>query len=112
MNAVDIGLRKLELITDKDETGTRFAFKVNGREIFCKGANWIPADALPSNATPELTRKLLQAAKDANMNMIRVWGGGYYEQDFFYDICDELGLVGLAGFHVLMLALSINAGLS
>ena len=88
-----IGLRKLELITDADETGSRFVFKVNGREIFCKGANWIPADALPSNATPELTRKLLQAAKDANMNMIRVWGGGYYEKDFFYDICDELGLL-------------------
>jgi beta-mannosidase len=88
-----IGLRKLELLTDKDGTGSRFAFKVNGREIFCKGANWIPADALPSNATPELTRKLLQAAKDANMNMVRVWGGGYYEKDFFYEICDELGLL-------------------
>jgi beta-mannosidase len=88
-----VGLRKVELITDKDETGSRFAFKVNGREVFCKGANWIPADALPSAATPELTRKLLQAAKDANMNMIRVWGGGYYEQDFFYDICDEFGLL-------------------
>jgi beta-mannosidase len=88
-----IGLRNLALLTDKDDTGSRFAFKVNGREIFCKGANWIPADALPSNATPELTRKLLQAAKDANMNMIRVWGGGYYEQDFFYDLCDELGLL-------------------
>ncbi len=88
-----IGLRKLDLTTDKDKTGSRFAFKVNDREIFCKGANWIPADALPTNATPELTRKLLQAAKDANMNMIRVWGGGYYEKDFFYDICDELGLL-------------------
>ncbi|NMD06392.1 MAG: glycoside hydrolase family 2 protein, partial [Phyllobacteriaceae bacterium] len=70
-----IGLRKPELATDRDGVGSRFAFKVNGREIFCKGANWIPADALPSNATPELTRKLLQAAKDAGMNMIRVWGG-------------------------------------
>jgi beta-mannosidase len=88
-----IGLRSLKLATDKDETGSRFAFSVNGREIFCKGANWIPADALPSNATPELTRKLLQAARDANMNMIRVWGGGIYEKDFFYDICDELGLL-------------------
>ena len=86
----------------------RFAFKVNNREIFCKGANWIPADALPSNATPELTRKLLQAAKDANMNMIRVWGGGYYEKDFFYDICDELGLLGLARLHVLLFALSFD----
>jgi beta-mannosidase len=88
-----IGLRKLELVTDNDNTGNRFVLKVNGREIFCKGANWIPADALPSAATPEPTRKLLQAAKDANMNMIRVWGGGYYEQDYFYDICDELGLL-------------------
>ena len=88
-----IGLRTIELMSNKDETGSRFALKVNGHEIFCKGANWIPADALPSNASPELTRKLLQAAKDANMNMIRVWGGGYYEKDFFYDICDELGLL-------------------
>ncbi len=88
-----IGLRKVELITAKDDAGSRFAFRVNEREIFCRGANWIPADALPSRATPELTRKLLQSAKDANMNMVRVWGGGYYEQDFFYDLCDELGLM-------------------
>ena len=88
-----IGLRQIELISTKDTVGARFAFKVNGKEIFCRGANWIPADALPSRATPELTRKLLQAAIDANMNMIRVWGGGYYEQDWFYDLCDELGLM-------------------
>jgi beta-mannosidase len=88
-----IGLRQIELITDKDEVGARFAFRVNGHDIFCRGANWIPADALPSRATPELTRKLLQAAVDANMNMIRIWGGGYYEQDWFYDFCDELGLM-------------------
>lgn len=88
-----IGLCHIELITPKDKIGARFAFKVNGKEIFCRGANWIPADALPSRATPELTRKLLQAAVDANMNMIRVWGGGYYEQDWFYDLCDELGLM-------------------
>jgi beta-mannosidase len=88
-----IGLRTIELLTDKDETGSRFAFRVNGIEIFCKGANWIPADALPSRATPELTRKLLQAAKDVHMNMIRVWGGGYYEQDVFYQLCDEMGLL-------------------
>ncbi len=88
-----IGLRQIEFINQKDDIGARFAFKVNGKEIFCRGANWIPADALPSRATPELTRKLLQAAVDSNMNMIRVWGGGYYEQDWFYDICDELGLM-------------------
>ena len=88
-----IGLRKIELVTSPDEAGSRFVFKVNGEEIFCRGANWIPADALPSRATLELTRKLLKAAVDANMNMIRVWGGGFYEQDFFYDICDELGIL-------------------
>jgi beta-mannosidase len=90
-----IGLRTIELLTDKDSdgTGSRFAFRVNGREIFAKGANWIPADALPSRATPELTEKLLRAAVDANMNMIRVWGGGFYEQDWFYDLCDRLGLM-------------------
>jgi beta-mannosidase len=88
-----IGLRTIELLTDKDETGNRFAFRVNGAEIFCKGANWIPADALPSRATPDLVRKLLQAAKDVHMNMVRVWGGGAYETDHFYDLCDELGLL-------------------
>ena len=88
-----IGLRQVELVNETDEIGARFAFKVNGKEIFCRGANWIPADALPSRATPELTRKLLQAAVDVNMNMIRIWGGGYYEQDWFYDLCDELGLM-------------------
>ena len=93
VETLQLGLRQIELINEKDEVGSRFAFKVNGKEIFCRGANWIPADALPSRATPELTRKLLQAAVDANMNMIRIWGGGYYEQDWFYDICDELGLM-------------------
>jgi beta-mannosidase len=88
-----IGLRQVELITSPDDAGNRFAFRINGREVFCRGANWIPADALPSNATPELTRKLLQAAVDANMNMVRVWGGGYYEQNFFYELCDEMGLM-------------------
>ncbi len=88
-----IGLRTVELLTTPDEVGSRFAFKVNGVEIFCRGSNWIPADALPSAATPELTEKLLQAAVDSHQNMIRVWGGGFYEQDFFYEICDRLGLM-------------------
>ena len=88
-----VGLRHVELITTPDAVGARFAFRVNGCEIFCRGANWIPADALPSAATPELTAKLLRAAVAANMNMVRVWGGGFYEQDFFYDLCDELGIM-------------------
>ncbi|MET3599645.1 beta-mannosidase [Martelella mangrovi] len=88
-----IGLRDVALLTDEDEIGNRFAFKVNDREIFMKGANWIPGDALPERATPEQVRDLLQSAVDANMNMIRIWGGGQYEADWFYELCDELGLM-------------------
>ena len=88
-----VGLRQVELVTDTDETGHRFVFRVNGREIFMRGANWIPADALPARATPEAARDLLTSAVEANMNMIRVWGGGQYEPDWFYDMCSELGLM-------------------
>ncbi|WP_171022099.1 glycoside hydrolase family 2 protein [Cohaesibacter sp. CAU 1516] len=88
-----IGLRQIELVTDRDEIGNRFVFRVNGREIFCRGANWIPADALPARATPDHVRDLLTSAVEANMNMIRVWGGGQYEPDWFYDLCSELGLL-------------------
>jgi beta-mannosidase len=88
-----VGIRTVELLTDPDEAGSRFAFRVNGREIFCKGANWIPADALYSRTSPAKTEALLRSATDANMNMIRIWGGGWYEQDWFYDICDRLGLM-------------------
>ena len=88
-----IGLRTVELVTDADEIGNRFAFRINGREIFCRGANWIPADALPARATPDAVRDLLTSAIEANMNMIRVWGGGQYEPDWFYDLCSELGLM-------------------
>ena len=88
-----IGLRTVELVTTPDEAGARFAFRINGREIFCRGANWIPADALFSLTSPEKTEDLLRSAVDANMNMIRVWGGGFYEHDWFYDLCDRLGLM-------------------
>lgn len=88
-----IGLRTIELLTDADEAGSRFAFRVNGREIFCRGANWIPADAVFSKSSPSKTEDLLQSAVDANMNMIRVWGGGFYEPDWFYDLCDRMGLM-------------------
>jgi beta-mannosidase len=88
-----IGFRSLDLVTEKDAAGLGFKFRVNGRDVFAKGANWIPQDALASNVTPEATRDLLQSAVDANMNMIRVWGGGRYEPDWFYDLCDEMGLM-------------------
>ena len=88
-----IGLRKLRLINEPDAAGTSMIFEVNGVPIFCKGANWIPADALPSRITRERMARLLGEAVAANMNMIRVWGGGFYEFDAFYELCDELGLL-------------------
>ena len=88
-----IGLRDAALITEKDAAGLGFKFRINGRDIFAKGANWIPADALSGRITIEATRDLLVSAVQANMNMIRVWGGGRYEPDWFYDLCDELGLM-------------------
>jgi len=88
-----IGLRRLEWIVEKDDIDHSFKVRINGRDITAMGANWIPADALPLRITPETVRPLLESARDANMNMIRVWGGGQYEPDWFYDLCDELGLM-------------------
>jgi beta-mannosidase len=88
-----LGLRQVELLTDRDAIGQRFAFRINGREVFMRGANWIPADALPSRATPETVEDLLDSALDANMNMLRVWGGGRYEPDWFYEMCARKGLM-------------------
>ena len=88
-----LGLRQMELVTEKDDIGLGFKFRVNGRDVFCKGANWIPADALAGKITDAKTRALLQSARDANMNMIRIWGGGRYEPTSFYDTCDEMGLL-------------------
>ena len=88
-----IGLRSIELVREPDPAGESFTFRVNGRDVFMKGANWIMADALSGRITPEKTRALLQSAADVHMNMIRVWGGGRYEPDSFYEACDELGLL-------------------
>ncbi len=87
-----IGLRTLRLDRHADEWGESFQFAVNGVPFFAKGANWIPVDALPGRRPPAVVRRLLEDAAAVNMNMIRVWGGGIYEEDVFYDLCDELGL--------------------
>src|SRR6266852_1288939 len=87
------GLRSLELRRDSDQWGKSFTFVVNGIPIFAKGADVIPFDSFPTRVTPAQRRQILQAARDAHMNMIRHWGGGYYESDDFYDICDELGIM-------------------
>jgi beta-mannosidase len=90
---VKTGLRSLELRRAADQWGKSFEFVVNGIEVFSKGADVIPFDSFPNRVTPEIHRKILQAARDAHMNMVREWGGGYYESDDFYDICDELGIM-------------------
>lgn len=88
-----IGLRTMTVNTEKDEWGNCFAHEVNGVKIFAMGADYIPEDNLLSRVTEERTRKLLQDAAEANHNCIRVWGGGYYPDDYFFNACDELGLI-------------------
>ncbi len=88
-----IGLRRLDWVVEKDEIDHSFKCRINGRDVTMMGANWIPADAIPSRITPKVVRDLLESAKAANMNMLRVWGGGQYEPDWFYELCDELGLL-------------------
>ncbi|MEU6762459.1 glycoside hydrolase family 2 protein [Streptomyces sp. NPDC046853] len=88
-----VGFRTLELDQNPDEHGTGFTFVVNGERIFVRGVNWIPDDVLPSRITPERYRTRLTQAADANIDLVRVWGGGIYEDDAFYDACDELGLM-------------------
>jgi beta-mannosidase len=88
-----VGLRTLEVVSQHDAGGKSFFVEVNGAPVFMKGANWIPSDSFLDRETPERQRMLLQAAAAANMNMVRVWGGGVYESDRFYELCDELGLL-------------------
>ena len=89
----DTGLRSVELRRQHDRWGRGFAFVVNGVPIFAKGANLIPLDSFPERVTDARTRQILQSARDANMNMLRVWGGGYYQSDAFYAMADRLGLM-------------------
>lgn len=88
-----IGLRTMTMDIHPDEWGESFAHQVNGKDIFAMGADYIPEDHLLGRVTPETTRKLLEQCKAANFNVVRVWGGGYYPEDWFYDLCDELGLM-------------------
>lgn len=88
-----IGMRTVTVNTEKDEWGNRFAHEVNGIQIFAMGADYIPEDNLLSRTDRARTERLLADAAAANHNCIRVWGGGYYPDDWFYDLCDELGLL-------------------
>ncbi|MEC3876784.1 beta-mannosidase [Chryseobacterium salviniae] len=88
-----IGLRTVELIQKKDEQGKSFYFKVNGKPMYAKGTNWIPGDSFSPRMTKEKYQNLIKDCKEANMNMIRVWGGGIYEDNEFYKACDENGIL-------------------
>jgi len=88
-----IGIRTLELVREKDERGTSFYYKLNGVPVFMKGANYIPNDIFPARVTDAMYQNVIRTAKISNLNMLRVWGGGIYEYDRFYDLCDENGIL-------------------
>lgn len=88
-----IGFRTLVLNATKDKNGCSLYYCLNGRSIFAKGANWVPVDSLPERWTEERYRYLLQSAVDSNMNSLRFWGGGQYENETCYNICDRLGII-------------------
>jgi len=90
---VPFALRTVRLLQEPDKEGTSFIIEMNGEKIFCKGADWIPSDSFIPRITDATYEKLLGMAKSANMNMLRVWGGGIYEQEIFYKLCDRLGLM-------------------
>ena len=91
--SVKKGLRTIELVTEKDSIGESFYFKVNEVPVYAKGANYIPQNSFQNKVTDKHYENLLNDVVDANMNMLRVWGGGIYENDIFYDLCDEKGIL-------------------
>lgn len=88
-----IGLRTLRVVHESSESGTDFHLELNGKSVFMKGANYIPQDNFQNRVTPERYEHLIRSAADAGMNMLRVWGGGIYEEDLFYELCDEYGIL-------------------
>ncbi|WP_199440007.1 glycoside hydrolase family 2 protein [Umezawaea beigongshangensis] len=92
------GFRTVRLDTEPDEIGTPFRFVVNGEVVFARGVNWIPDDCFPHRVTRRRYAERLAQAVDAGVNLVRVWGGGIYESDDFYDLCDELGLLSWQDF--------------
>ncbi len=90
---LSLGLRELTVVREKDQWGESFAQRVNGVCFFAMGADYIPEDNILSRMSQKRTRQLLEDCVAANFNVIRVWGGGFYPEDYFYDLCDELGLV-------------------
>jgi beta-mannosidase len=87
------GFRSVELVSELDEIGRNFEIRVNGTRIWVRGANWIPDHTSLNKVTSDAYRKRITDAKDANMNLLRIWGGGIFESDDFYRVCDELGIL-------------------
>jgi beta-mannosidase len=90
---IPFALRTIKLVQRDEAAGTSFVFLINGERVYCKGANWIPGDNFLPRMPDKRYELLLEMAKNAHMNMIRVWGGGVYEREIFYDLCDRLGLM-------------------
>lgn len=88
-----IGIRTIELVQNKDEFGSSFYFELNGIPLFIKGANYIPQDNFLSRVSDKKYKSIVESAQKANMNMLRVWGGGIYENDLFYELCDQYGIL-------------------
>lgn len=101
------GVRNINLVQTPDSKGHTFYFEVNGQPVFMKGANVIPSETLTPSISEETYQKLIHSAKSANMNMLRVWGGAIYEEDYFYQLCDENGLLVWQDF---MFACSLQPG--
>jgi len=89
----DFGIRTIKLNRQADRYGEKFQFEINDQPVFVKGANWIPASIFPGSVTIEKYHDLITAAANANINMLRVWGGGYYESEQFYQLCDKFGIM-------------------
>jgi len=88
------GIREVELVEDPIGKDSRtFRFRINGRDVFCMGANWVPADIFTGAVTAEKYTRMIRLANEMHFNMLRVWGGGIYEKDIFYDLCDEYGIM-------------------
>lgn len=92
-NSTKIGIRSIRFVNNKDQYGKSYYFELNGVPVFAKGANYIPCDNFLPRVTKEIYKKTVLDAVNANMNMLRVWGGGIYEDDYFYDLCDQYGIL-------------------
>lgn len=88
-----IGLRTVDVLRQADEWGESFTFVVNGVKLFAKGSNWIPAESFPTRLNHAWMDKLIRSAAESHQNMLRVWGGGFYEDEIFYDLCDQYGIL-------------------